>query len=337
MMTSSIPGAHEILASENERILEMSRNFALIGAAGYIAPRHFKAIYDTGNRLAAATDPHDAVGILDRFSFEPRFFKEIERFDRHMDKLRRGPEENRIHWVSVCSPNYLHDAHIRLALRNEADVICEKPLVINPWNLDALEAIAGETRKAVKTVLQLRVHPALVDLKKMLDSSPPKKREVVLTYITARGPWYAVSWKGQEERSGGIGLNIGVHFFDLLMWLFGIPDREEVHLREESRMSGAMVLKNADVRWFLSAEARDLPFEPEPGKRTTFRSITVDSKEVEFSEGFTDLHTLVYRRTLEGGGFGLSDARPSIELVHRLRHATPGKDLPRHPALEAKG
>ncbi|HQO21259.1 MAG TPA: Gfo/Idh/MocA family oxidoreductase [Acidobacteriota bacterium] len=314
----------------------MSSNFAVIGAAGYIAPRHFKAISDTGNRLVAATDPHDAVGVLDRYSFETRFFREIERFDRHMDKLRRGPDENRIHWVSVCSPNYLHDAHIRLALRNQADVICEKPLVINPWNLDGLERISEETGRSVFTVLQLRVHPALVALKKMLEASPQKRHDVALTYVTARGPWYQVSWKGQEDRSGGIALNIGVHFFDLLMWLFGAPEKSEVHLREELAIAGAAVLKNADVRWFLSVDIDDLPFEPEPGKKTTFRSITVDGEEIEFSEGFTDLHTLVYGRTLDGTGFGIADARPSIEYVHRARTITPGGDLPKHPALESR-
>lgn len=315
----------------------MTQNFAVIGVAGYIAIRHLKAIYDTGNRLVAAADPHDAVGVLDRFSFAPRFFSEIERFDRHMDKLRRGAEENRIQWVSVCSPNYLHDAHIRLALRNGADVICEKPLVINPWNLDGLKRISEETGKSVYTVLQLRLHPALIALKERLEAIPSKRHDVVLTYVTARGPWYQVSWKGQEERSGGIALNIGVHFFDLLMWLFGSPEKEEAHLKESDRMSGAAVLHNADVRWFLSVKQEDLPFTPEPGKKTTFRSITVDGEEIEFSDGFADLHTAVYEYTLAGKGFRIEDSRPSIEFVHRIRTADTGNKLPLHPRLTREG
>ncbi|HRS17162.1 MAG TPA: Gfo/Idh/MocA family oxidoreductase [Thermoanaerobaculaceae bacterium] len=298
----------------------MPLNFALIGAAGYIAPRHMKAIADTGNRLVAATDPHDAVGILDRYSFETRFFPEIERFDRHLEKLRRGPEENRVHYVSICSPNYLHDAHIRLALRVGADAICEKPLVINPWNLDALEELESETGRRVYTILQLRVHPALVALKQSLSSERnAPRRHVKLTYITSRGPWYSVSWKGSEERSGGVATNIGIHFFDLVMWLFGDVQGVGVHLREPRRMAGTLELERADVEWFLSVDRADLPFEPQPGKATTHRSITVDGKEIEFTEGFTELHTRVYEQTLAGSGFGIADARPSIELVHRIR------------------
>ena len=235
-------------------------NFAVIGVAGFVAPRHLKAIRDTGNRLVAATDPSDSVGVLDQYSFDVRYFREIERFDRHLDKLRRGPEAGRVHWVSVCSPNYLHDAHIRLALRNGADVICEKPLVINPWNLDALQELEEETGRRIATILQLRVHPALVALKAKLDAEPSGlRRDVVLTYVTSRGPWYHVSWKGVEERSGGVATNIGIHFFDLLMWLFGPAGSSEVHLREPSRMAGAFSLARADVRWFLSVDRRDLP------------------------------------------------------------------------------
>ncbi len=295
-------------------------NFALIGAAGYVAPRHMKAIRDTGHRLVAATDPHDAVGILDRFSFDVRFFPEIERFDRHLDKLRRGPEENRVHWVSVCSPNYLHDAHIRLALRNDADVICEKPLVINPWNLDGLEKLEEETRRRVFTVLQLRLHPALIALKQRLAGEGCQgTHEVTLTYITSRGPWYHVSWKGSEERSGGVAANIGIHFFDLLLWLFGGVRKIEVHERNALRMRGELELERAHVVWQLSVNRSDLPFPAEPGGKTTYRSITVDGQEIEFTEGFTDLHTRVYEETLAGQGFGIGDARPSIELVHRIR------------------
>jgi len=311
-------------------------NFAIIGCAGYIAPRHLKAISDLNHQILAATDPHDAVGILDRFSFNTRFFPEIERFDRHLEKLRRGPDGNRVHFVSICTPNYLHDAHIRLALRVQADALCEKPLVINPWNLNALEELERETGRRVWTVLQLRVHPALVALRDKLRQAPVGKRhDVVLTYITARGPWYPVSWKGNEERSGGIAVNIGIHFFDLLMWLFGSVVRSETHQREPQRMAGALELASADVRWFLSVASSDLPFAPEPGKRSTHRSITVDDTEVEFTEGFADLHTRVYEETLAGRGFAIADARPSIELVHRIRTdpAASGR-LPHHPMLE---
>jgi UDP-N-acetyl-2-amino-2-deoxyglucuronate dehydrogenase len=296
-------------------------NFALVGAAGYIAPRHFKAIREVGGRLVAATDPHDSVGVLDQYSLEARFFPEIERFDRHLEKLRRGPEEGRVHWVTVCSPNYLHDAHIRLALRVHADALCEKPLVINPWNLDALEALEQETGRRVCTVLQLRLHPALIELKKKVDAAPDRMHDVVLTYITSRGPWYHQTWKGRPDQSGGIGTNIGIHFFDALAWLFGQPARSEVHLNDGRRMAGELELARARVRWFLSVEASDLPFAPEAGKRLTHRVMLVDGEEVAFSEGFTDLHTLVYQETLAGRGFGMADARPSIELVYRMRTA----------------
>ncbi len=298
----------------------MPLNFAVTGVAGYIAPRHLKAIRDTGHRLVAATDPHDSVGLLDQFSFDVRFFPEIERFDRHLDKLRRGPEEHRVHYVSICSPNYLHDAHVRLALRNDACVICEKPLVINPWNLDPLQGLERETGKSISTVLQLRVHPALIALKSSLDGLPQDHRhDVVLTYATARGYWYGMSWKGSEERSGGLATNIGIHLFDLLLWLFGGPVRSEVHLREPRRMAGFLELTRANVRWFLSTEVGDLPFAAEPGSKTTYRSILIDGKELEFTEGFSDLHTRVYQRVLAGEGFGIDDARPSVELVYRIR------------------
>lgn len=298
-----------------------ARNFAITGVAGYIAPRHLKAIQDTGNRLVAATDPHDAVGILDRFAFDCRFFTEFERFDRHLEKLRRGPEDSRVHYVSVCSPNYLHDAHMRLALRVGANVICEKPLVINPWNLDALEELEQETGCRISTVLQLRVHPDLVALRDRLKADPGKRHSVRLTYITARGGWYHVSWKGREDRSGGIVTNIGIHFFDLVGWLFGSVRRSVVHLREPQRAAGVLELERADVQWFLSTESADLPFAPQPGAKTTYRSIAVDGEEVEFSEGFTDLHTRVYEEVLAGRGFGIADARPSVELTSQIRVA----------------
>jgi UDP-N-acetyl-2-amino-2-deoxyglucuronate dehydrogenase len=297
------------------------KNFAITGVAGFVAPRHLKAIADTGNRLVAAVDPHDAVGLLDRFGFDVRFFTEFERFDRHLEKLRRGPEADRVQYLSICSPNYLHDAHMRLALRVGADAICEKPLVINPWNLDGLQELETEAGNRIYTVLQLRLHPSLVAFRERLQAAPAQRYSVQLAYLTARGRWYDVSWKGLEERSGGIIVNIGIHFFDLLVWLFGRVERAEVHLRESKRAAGTLTLANADVQWYLSAEASDLPFTPVPGGKTTFRSITVDGEQLEFSEGFTDLHTRVYEEVLAGRGFGIDQARPSIELSHRIRHA----------------
>lgn len=315
----------------------MNKNFAMTGVAGFVAPRHLKAIRDTGNRLVAAADPHDAVGVLDKYWFNARFFTEIERFDRHLEKLHRGPEADRVHYVSICSPNYLHDAHIRMALRSGADAICEKPLVINPWNLDALQEIEHETHKGVYTVLQLRLHPDLIALKARLDAErTARPHQVTLTYITARGPWYDVSWKGREDRSGGIVTNIGIHFFDLLIWLFGRPLATEVHLRQDKRMAGFVALERAEVSWFLSAESTDLPFDPQPGVKTTFRSITVDGGEIEFSEGFTDLHTRVYEEVLAGRGFGIDQARPSIELTSSIRQTpvTARAEGARHPHVQ---
>lgn len=296
-------------------------NFAITGVAGFVAPRHLKAIHETGNRLVAAVDPHDAVGLLDRYAFDVRFFTEFERFDRHLEKLRRGPADDRVQYVSVCSPNYLHDSHIRLALRIGADAICEKPLVINPWNLDGLQELEREAGQRVYTVLQLRLHPSLVAFRERLLSQPRRRHTVQLAYLTARGRWYDVSWKGVEERSGGIVTNIGIHFFDLLLWLFGPVEQSTVHLRDLKRAAGTLTLAHADVKWFLSAEAEDLPFAPEPGKKTTFRSIVVDGEQLEFSDGFTDLHTRVYQEVLAGRGFGVDDARPSIELSHQIRKA----------------
>jgi UDP-N-acetyl-2-amino-2-deoxyglucuronate dehydrogenase len=295
-------------------------NFAITGAAGFVAPRHLKAIKDTGSRLVAAVDPHDAAGVLDRFSLDARFFTEIERFDRHLEKLRRGPESERVHYVSICSPNYLHDAHIRLALRAGAHAICEKPVVISPWNVDALTELEAETGCTVSTVLQLRLHPALVALKEKLAAEPASARhEVCLTYITGRGPWYGVSWKGSPQRSGGLSTNIGIHFFDLLVWLFGSVAGSQTHLREDKREAGFLELERARVTWFLSTDFRDLPFHGEAGAKTTFRSITIDGDELEFTDGFTDLHTRVYEEVLAGRGFGLDVARPSVELAYRIR------------------
>jgi UDP-N-acetyl-2-amino-2-deoxyglucuronate dehydrogenase len=300
------------------------KNFALTGAAGYVAPRHLKAIRDTGNRLVVAIDPHDSVGVLDSYFPEAAFFTEFERFDRHLEKLRRMDENGRVDYVSVCSPNHLHDAHIRLALRIGADAICEKPLVLNPWNLDALAELESETGRRVFTILQLRVHPALIELRdRLIAEGAGRRHRVVLSYVTSRGPWYRYSWKGDVARSGGIATNIGVHFFDLLMWLFGSMKYSQVHLNQETRASGAIALENADVSWFLSIDRRDLPEEPEDGKPATYRSITVDGEEIEFTKGFTDLHTAVYREVLEGRGFGIEDARPSVELVQRIRYQSP--------------
>jgi len=309
------------------------KNFAVIGVGGYVAPRHLRAFRDTGNRLIAAVDPKDSVGILDQYSFDVKFFTEIERFDRHLEKLRRGPEEYRVHYISVCSPNYLHDAHCRLALRVGADVICEKPLVINPWNFDALEELEIETKHRINTVLQLRVHPELLKLKQSLQAEG-KQHDVVLTYITSRGPWYHVSWKGQQDKSGGVATNIGVHFFDLLLWLFGPASNLRVYHSDNSRMSGYIELERARVRWFLSVDAEDLPPQAKAARRITFRSITVDGEEIEFSEGFTDLHTRVYEETLAGRGFGIAEARPSIELTYDIRTAPISpKDECAHPFL----
>lgn len=296
------------------------KNFAITGVAGFVAPRHLEAIRATGNRLVAAADPHDAVGILDRYAFDVRFFTEIERFDRHLEKLRRGRDEHRVHYLSVCSPNYLHDAHIRMALRVGADAICEKPIVINPWNLDALQDLERETGRRVSTILQLRLHPTLLALKQRLaEGGAARRHRVNLTYMTSRGAWYQVSWKGLQERSGGLATNIGIHFFDMLIWLFGSVRTSEVHVRDQWRTGGQLELEGADVSWFMSADPTDLPFDAVPGKKTTFRSITVDDEQVEFSDGFTDLHTRSYEEILAGRGFGIDQARPSIELAHRVR------------------
>jgi UDP-N-acetyl-2-amino-2-deoxyglucuronate dehydrogenase len=312
----------------------MPKNFAVIGAGGYIAPRHLRAIRDTGNILVAAVDPKDSVGVLDQYSYDVKFFTEIERFDRHLEKLRRGPQDHRVQYVSVCSPNYLHDSHCRLALRVGADVICEKPLVINPWNLDALEELEEETKRRIYTVLQLRVHPALLKLREELQQDK-RMHEVELTYITSRGPWYQVSWKGHEDKSGGVATNIGVHFFDLLLWLFGPLQGLKTYHSDGNRMSGFIELEHARVRWFLSVDKSDLPEVAKFNGKTTFRSITVDGTEVEFSEGFTDLHTRVYEEILAGRGFGVKDARPSIGLTYAIRTSElSSKDGLVHPFLK---
>ena len=310
-------------------------NFGLVGVAGFVAPRHLAAIRATGNRLIAACDPHDNVGVLDAHFPEARFFTEIERFDRHLEKLRRRPEPERLHWLSVCSPNYLHDAHVRLALRLGANALCEKPLVINPWNLDQLAELEHEHGRRINVVMQLRHHPTLSALReRLLAGGPGPRHEVVLTYVTARGPWYLVSWKGSPEKSGGLAMNLGVHFFDLLIWLFGPVQASAVHLAQPTRMAGALELERARVRWLLSIERADLPAATLQAGKTAHRSLLLDGQEVEFSEGFTDLHTRVYEQALAGRGLSIEDARPGIELVHRIRTAAvepPGASG--HPSL----
>lgn len=300
----------------------MAKNFALTGAAGYIAPRHLEAIRATGSRLVAALDPHDSVGILDRYFPDCAYFRESERFDRHIEKLRRGPEEGHIHYLSICSPNFLHDAHIRLALRSGAHAICEKPLVLNPWNCDALEELEQESGCRVYTILQLRVHPSVVSLReKVAAESATRKHDVDLTYITSRGSWYLFSWKGDENKSGGLATNIGIHFFDMLIWIFGSVESSIVTQKEPVRCAGVLELEKAVVRWRLSIDSRDLPAVALEKGQTTFRSIRVDGSEFEFSGGFTDLHTRVYEETLSGGGFGIADAKESIKLAHAIRNA----------------
>lgn len=294
------------------------KNFALIGAAGYIAPRHLQAIKDTGNNLVAALDKFDSVGIMDSFFPHADFFAEFERFDRHLDKLKRFGQK--IDFVSICSPNYLHDSHIRFALRHQADAICEKPLVLNPWNVDALVDIEKETGKKVNTILQLRLHPNIIQLKKEIDAAPQDKIfEVDLTYITSRGKWYHHSWKGDEMKSGGIATNIGIHFFDMLLWVFGECKNIEITSYEADKASGYLELKKARVKWMLSINENDLPTEAKLKGKRTFRSLKMNGTEIEFSDGFTELHTKSYTEILAGKGFGLNDARPSIELAHQIR------------------
>ncbi len=300
----------------------MSLNFAITGVAGFVAPRHLRAIRDTGNRLVAAIDPHDAVGVLDQYTLDARYFQEIERFDRHLEKLRRRSASERVHYLSICSPNYLHDAHVRMALRIGAHAICEKPLVINPWNLDALALLERESVGRVYTVLQLRLHPSLVALRERVRNAPRGRvHDVRLSYVTGRGEWYHVSWKGSVDRSGGLATNIGVHLFDALIWLFGDVQDCHVSVREPRRVAGFLDLERARVEWLLSVDVANLPFERRPGGPLTHRSMTVDGEEIEFTAGFTDLHTRVYEETLAGRGFGIDDARPAIELAHRIRNA----------------
>lgn len=308
------------------------KNFALLGVAGYIAPRHLKAIKDTGNQLIAAYDKFDSVGIMDSHFPNASFFVEFERFDRHIEKIKRNGVP--LDYVSICTPNYLHDAHIRMALRRGADAICEKPLVLNPWNVDALEGIEKETGNSINTILQLRLHPSIIQLKNKIDYSLSKtKYEVDLTYITSRGKWYDISWKGDESKSGGVATNIGIHFFDMLHWIFGGLQENIVHVYEKHKASGYLEFEKARVRWFLSIDEEDLPLEIKKKGQRTFRSISIDGDELEFSSGFTELHSESYRHILKGNGFSIQDAKTSIQIVHDIRNASIARGGEKHPFL----
>ena len=295
------------------------KNFILIGAAGYIAPRHMKAIKETGNNLIAAYDPYDGVGIMDSHFPDAHFFTEFERFDRHIEKLKRSG--TKIDYVSICSPNYLHDSHIRYGLRIGADVICEKPLVLNPWNVDALIELEEEYNNKVHTILQLRHHEAILELKDKIANGPADKiYDIDLTYITSRGNWYYTSWKGDESKSGGIASNIGVHFFDMLQWIFGPMQSFSVNEKTRDTNSGTLKLKQANVNWYLSINSDNLPDQAKKEKLTTFRTLSIEGESIEFSKGFTDLHTVSYQKILQGFGYGLKDAKNSIEIVSQIRN-----------------
>jgi len=318
------------------------KNFALLGASGYIAPRHLKAIKDTDNNLLAALDRFDSVGIMDSYFPNADFFVEPERFDRHFEKLKYDKGVN-LDYLSICTPNYLHDSHIRMALRRGADAICEKPLVLNPWNIDALEKMEKDSGNRIWNILQLRVHQSIIELKEKIEKAPKDKVfDVDLTYLTSRGNWYYTSWKGDVKKSGGIATNIGVHFYDMLSWIFGEVKENKVHVHTHDRAAGYLEFERARVRWFLSINYDVLPTEIKEKGQRTYRSITIDGEELEFSKGFTDLHTRVYEDILNGNGYGLNDARQSIEIVHNIRNITPiglkgeyhpfaKKELVKHP------
>jgi len=310
------------------------KNFGIIGVAGYIAVRHLKAIKETGNNLLASLDRFDSVGRIDDFFPESDFFVEFERFDRHFDKLKRTG--TKIDYVSICSPNYLHDSHIRFALRHQAEAICEKPIVLNPWNIEALQEIENETGHKIYTVLQLRLHPKIMELREKIRKGPKGKiYDVDMSYITSRGNWYSISWKGDIQKSGGVATNIGIHFFDMLSWIFGDTKKNIVHLSEPNKAAGYLELENARVRWFLSIDNNDIPDPVRKTGQRTFRSITVDGEEIEFSEGFTDLHTLTYKEIIAGRGFGLKEARQSVETAYIIRNSKPvGLQGDYHPILK---
>lgn len=309
------------------------KNFALIGAAGFVATRHLKAIKETGNQLLCALDKSDSVGILDSYYPDAHFFTEFERFDRHVDKLLRSG--TKIDFVSICTPNYLHDAHIRFALRSHANAICEKPLVLNPWNIDALAEYEKENGCRIYTILQLRLHPSIVALKKRIEEGPKDKvHDIDLSYVAARGNWYYASWKADAAKSGGIATNIGVHFFDMLAWIFGGTKEAIVHVYQSNRAAGFLQLEHARVRWFLSIDYKDVPAEIKLKGQRTFRSLRIDNEEIEFSDGFTGLHTLSYEEILAGRGFTVNESKPSIEIVHQIRSLTPiGLTGDYHPYL----
>jgi len=295
------------------------KNFLLIGAAGYIAPRHMKSIKETGNNLIAAYDPYDGVGVIDSHFPQAHFFTEFERFDRHIEKIKRAG--TKIDYVSICSPNYLHDSHIRYGLRIGADVICEKPLVLNPWNVDALIELEEEYNNKVHTILQLRHHEAILELKNKITNGPSDKvYDIDLTYITSRGNWYFTSWKGNEEKSGGIASNIGVHFFDMLQWIFGPMENSSADIKTKDTNSGKLTFKQANVNWYLSINANNLPQQAKNNGLSTFRTLSIEGEEIEFSKGFTDLHTISYQHILDGKGYGLADAKSSIEIVSKIRN-----------------
>ena len=313
---------------------ETPKNFGIIGVAGYIAVRHLNAIKETGNNLLASLDRFDSVGRIDNFFPESDFFVEFERFDRHFDKLKRLG--TKIDYVSICSPNYLHDSHIRFALRHHAEAICEKPIVLNPWNVDALQEIEAETGHKIYTVLQLRLHPKIMELHDIIKNGPKDKvYDIDLTYVTSRGNWYPISWKGDVQKSGGVATNIGIHFFDMLSWIFGDARLNIVHLSEPEKAAGYLELENARVRWFLSIDYKDIPQHIKEAGQRTFRSITVDGQDIEFSKGFADLHTSTYKEILAGRGFGLREARQSVETAYTIRNAKPvGIHGDYHPILK---
>jgi UDP-N-acetyl-2-amino-2-deoxyglucuronate dehydrogenase len=312
---------------------ETPKNFGIIGVAGYIAVRHLHAIKETGNNLLASLDRFDSVGRLDGFFPKSDFFVEFERFDRHFDKLKRTG--TKIDYVTICSPNYLHDSHIRFALRHQAEAICEKPIVLNPWNVEALQQIENETGHKIYTVLQLRLHPKIIELREKIKNGPKGKiYDVDLSYITSRGNWYSISWKGDVQKSGGVATNIGIHFFDMLGWIFGETKKNIIHFSDPAKVSGYLELENARVRWFLSLDFNDIPDKAKNTGQRTFRSIVVDGEEIEFSEGFTELHTETYREILRGQGFGLNEARQSVEIAYTIRNSKPvGLHGDYHPIL----
>jgi len=309
------------------------KNFGIIGVAGYIAVRHLHAIKETGNNLLASLDKFDSVGRIDSYFPDSDFFVEFERFDRHFDKLKRTG--TKIDYVSICSPNYLHDSHIRFALRHQAEAICEKPIVLNPWNIDALQEIENETGHKIYTVLQLRLHPKILELREKIRNGPKGKvYDIDMTYVTSRGNWYSISWKGDIQKSGGVATNIGIHFFDMLSWIFGDTRKNIVHISETNKAAGYLELENARVRWFLSLDYKDIPLSFKKSGKRTYRSVTVNGEEIEFSEGFADLHTLTYQEILAGRGFGLKEARQSVETAYNIRNSKPiGLQGDYHPIL----